>query len=83
MARKSDLFCEKTSCHGREAYVVGNDLVRLASVTGGGHVAGFHFDESTGLPSANPMWVPPWKPIEPQHYKHENHAAKYGPLGVG
>jgi hypothetical protein len=29
------------------------------------------------------MWVPPWKPIEPQHYKHEKHAAKYGPLGVG
>jgi len=83
MARKSDVFCEKTSWHGREAYVVGNDLVRLFSVTGGGHVADFHFDESTGRPSANPMWVPPWKPIEPQHYKHEKHSAKYGPLGVG
>ena len=83
MAKKSNVFCEKTSWHGREAYLVGNDLVRLFSVAGGGHVADFHFDESTGLPSVNPLWVPSWKPIEPQHYKHEKHGAKYGPLGVG
>jgi hypothetical protein len=83
MVKKRDILCEKTSWHGREAYVVGNDLVSLYSVAGGGHVADFHFNKSTGRPSVNPMWVPPWKPIEPQHYKHEKHGAKYGPLGVG
>ena len=83
MARPSSVFCTKTSWQGRGAYLMGNDMVRLLSLTGGGHISDFHFDESTGLPSLNPLWVPPWKTIEPYRYRQVVHASRYGSPVVG
>ena len=57
MARTNGVFCIKTSWHDREAYLMGNDMVRLRSLTGGGHIADLHFDKSTGFPSLNPFLV--------------------------
>src|SRR5207249_1223541 len=50
---------------GRQAVELSNDSVSLVILTGGGHVAKSRFHESTGLSTANPLWVPPWKTIEP------------------
>lgn len=77
------LFCAKTSWSGRDAYEIGNNVVRLTVLTGGGHIAEFRFRDSTGFSTINPMWVPPWRTIEPYNYRSKLHAARYGPLATG
>ena len=80
----SDLLAGmKTKWHGREAFTIHNDLVQLVSLLGGGHVAEFRFLENTGASTLNPLWVPPWKTIEPYRYRPEVHAARYGPPATG
>lgn len=83
MRLESRTFCKKTSWRGREAYLLGNGLVRLIALTGGGHVAEFRFDESSGFPTTSPLWIPPWKTIEPYRYRPELHASRYGPAMAG
>ena len=78
MQLKGDLFCSRTSWRGRQAYALGNSLVRLVTLTGGGHIAEFCFQESSGFPTLNPLWVPPWKTVEPYRYREKLHAARYG-----
>ncbi len=77
------LGCSKTKWHGREAFVLVNDLVHLVTLTGGGHIAEFRFRERKGLSTLNPLWVPPWKTIEPYHYRPGQHAARYGSPATG
>jgi hypothetical protein len=78
MQRSGDLLCCRTSWQGRQAYVLGNDLVRLVTLTGGGHIAEFCFLESSGVSTLNPLWVPPWRTMEPYRYQEELHARRYG-----
>jgi hypothetical protein len=73
------LFCGRTLWQGREAYELGNGLIRLLTLTGGGHVAAFRFEPSSGLPALSPLWVPPWRTIDPDRYREAVHAVKYGP----
>ncbi|MDR3674645.1 MAG: hypothetical protein P4N24_04095 [Acidobacteriota bacterium] len=75
--------CSKTKWNGREAYTIHNDLVQMVTLPGGGHIAEFQFLPSTGLPVLSPLWVPPWKSIEPYQYRAEKHAATYGPSNEG
>ncbi len=77
------LGCSKAKWHGREAFVLVNDLVHLVTLTGGGHIAEFRFRERKGLSTLNPLWVPPWKTIEPYHYRPGQHAARYGSPATG
>ncbi len=79
----SELFCNRTRWRGRDAYMLGNDQVRLVVLNGGGHVADFRFCRQTGLPSVSPFWVPAWKTIEPQNYREKVHAKHYGSPAVG
>ncbi|MGH9396110.1 MAG: hypothetical protein ACRD18_04590 [Terriglobia bacterium] len=83
MQRNQKLGCAKTSWQGREAYTLENDVIRLVSLTGGGHVVEFQFLESTGLPTLNPLWTPPWKTIDHDRYDEKRHAARYGPAVTG
>ena len=75
---KGGLSCSRTSWRGRQAYVLANNLVRLITLTGGGHVAEFWFQESSGFPTLNPLWVPPWTTMEPHQYREKLHAELYG-----
>ncbi len=59
------------------------NVVRLVTLAGGGHIAEFCFQESSGLPTLNPLWVPPWKTMEPYRYREKLHAARYGPPVTG
>jgi len=68
---------------GREALVLANDIVRLVTLTGGGHIAEFRFREQSGLPTLNPFWVPPWKTIEPYRYRSKRHLSRYGSPATG
>lgn len=77
------LACLKTKWNGREAYALHNDMVQMVTLPGGGHIAEFQFLPSTGFPVINPLWVPPWKSIEPYEYRAEKHSATYGPINEG
>ena len=79
----AQLACLKTNWNGRQAYTLRNDRVQLVTLPGGGHIAEFQFLPETGLPVLNPLWVPPWKSMEPYQYRAEKHAALYGPVNEG
>ncbi len=50
---------------------------------GGGHVAEFRFKARSRMDVVNPLWVPPWRSIEPYRYKEQLHSREYGPLIEG
>ncbi|HEY6274320.1 MAG TPA: hypothetical protein VIX19_20230 [Terriglobales bacterium] len=83
MRSQSDLVCKSSSWHGRQAFVLENDLIRVITLTGGGHIAEFRFREGSGLSTMNPLRIPPWKTIEPYRYQEKTHAAAYGTPVVG
>jgi hypothetical protein len=69
--------------HGRDAFVLANDVVRLVTLTGGGHIAEFRFGKNSGSSTLNPLWLPPWKSIEPDKYNSRIHSKRYGPAAEG
>jgi hypothetical protein len=75
---KPALTCAKASWQQREAYVLENDRIRLVSLVGGGHLAEFRLREPSGELGVNPLWIPPWKTIEPYRYQEKTHAGRYG-----
>src|SRR6266404_4385106 len=77
------LSCKLSSWQGRQAFVLENDLIRLITLTGGGHIAEFQFQGSSGFSTLNPLWIPPWKTIEPYQYRENAHTALYGPPVTG
>ena len=83
MRPQAGLACGPLSWHGRQAFVLENDLIRLTTLTGGGHIAEFRFREGSGPSTVNPLWIPPWKTIEPYQYREKTHTAVYGPPKAG
>ncbi len=83
MERTGKLLGVKTNWQDREAYLLDNHLIRLITLTGGGHVAEFRFADSSGFPTMSPLWVPPWKTIEPYRYRSKDHAGVYGTITEG
>ena len=83
MRPQAGLACGPLSWHGRQAFVLENDLIRLTTLTGGGHIAEFRFREGSGPSTVNPLWIPPWKTIEPYQYREKTHTAVYGTPAVG
>lgn len=77
------MFCKPNNWNGRKAYVLSNDAVRLTTLTGGGHIAEFVMENPDGSQSVNPLWVPPWKTIEPHQYNEKLHQKDYGTLTEG
>lgn len=47
--------------HGRRSVAIENAALRLTVLEGGGHIAEV-FDKRSGV---SPLWVPPWRSIEP------------------
>jgi hypothetical protein len=58
-------------------------LIEFVALTGGGHIARFQFMKGSGFPSINPLWLPPWKTIDPQTYTERSHGGHYGSRGEG
>src|SRR6266404_3830946 len=77
------LSCKLSSWQGRQAFVLENDLIRLITLTGGGHIAELRFREGCGPSTMNTLWIPPWRTIEPYRYQEKAHAAVYGPPAIG
>lgn len=77
------MFVVREFWRGREAYRLGNGLVQLITLTGGGHIAEFRFVGPDEAPKLSPLWTPPWKTIDAYRYREEAHEARYGPVLEG
>lgn len=74
------LFCKRASWQRRKAFVIGNGIVRLTALSGGGHIADLRLVNG---PDVSPLWVPPWSTIEPYEYSEKNHKKLYGTTTEG
>lgn len=83
MKPATPLFCKPVSWNGRKAYLLGNQLIRLTMLTGGGHIAEFQLENFDGSRSMSPLWVPPWKTIDPHQYREKIHGRDYGTITEG
>jgi hypothetical protein len=64
---------DRSLWNGRRAAAIENDYLRVTVLEGGGHIAEI-LDKQTGV---NPLWVPPWRSIEPSAYDPGKHP-EYG-----
>lgn len=62
--------------HGRAGYRIETDWGRVGVLEGGGHICEAILKVCGEL---NPLWVPPWRTIDPQDYSPSRHARLYGP----
>lgn len=83
MTGRDVLYCRRSKWRGRPAWILGNELVQITVLTGGGHVAEFRFHESTGHATVNPLWEPAWETMDPARFQAARDAAVYGPAGIG
>jgi hypothetical protein len=83
MKSLNPLFCKRTLWQGRKCYVVGNHVIRLTTLLGGGHIADFRLEDSAGSASVSPLWVPPWRTIDPHQYREKDHVREYGTITEG
>lgn len=56
------------SYHGRKAWTLENDKIRLVITPGGGHIASAVLKSGRGA-NVNPLWLPPWPSTEPGGWK--------------
>lgn len=63
--------------------MLGNGLIRLTTLTGGGHIAEIKLEDRHGKSSINPLWNPPWETFDSYKYDPRKHAAVYGPTTEG
>lgn len=66
--------------HGRAGYRIETDWGRVGILEGGGHICEANLKACGEL---NPLWIPPWKTIDPQDYSPLRHTRWYGPLPDG
>ena len=65
----------ETTFKGRHAASVENEHLRVTVLREGGHIAEI-FDKQSGV---NPLWIPPWRSIEPSTYNPAQHP-EFGPI---
>lgn len=54
--------------YGRRAWTIGNDKIKLVVTPGGGHIASMTLNSGVGA-NLNPLWLPPWKSVEPGQWQ--------------
>jgi hypothetical protein len=72
LAQKQEVF------HGRKAFVLQNDLIRVSTLRGGGSIAEVRFRSGSPQRQINPLRVPHYQTIEPYEYDPARHDALYG-----
>lgn len=83
MKKASGPYCSKSSWRGRRSCTLGNGLIQVTTLMGGGHISEMRFEESSNLPTINPLWVPPWKTMDSHRYVPERDVHKYGTTTEG
>lgn len=64
--------------HGRQAWVLENDQIRMSLLKGGGHIAEIRFKSGGEKRTVNPMRIPHYQTIEPYQYDPSKHDALFG-----
>ncbi len=64
--------------HGRRAFVLENDRMRVSTLPGGGFIGEIRFKSADPKMSVNPMRVPHYQTIDPYTYDVAKHGAIYG-----
>jgi hypothetical protein len=83
LAVAATLFAQTASfhedkLHGRRAFVLENDQMRLSTLPGGGFVGEVRFKSPDPKKSVNPMRVPHYQTIDPYTYDLARDGALYG-----
>jgi hypothetical protein len=73
--------CLKTNCHNRPAFCLNNGVIKLTTLTGGGHIADFRLLGQT-VASMNSLWEAPWPTMDPGRFR-SSHVRKYGATSMG
>ena len=66
------------SLHGRRAFVLENDRMRVSTLPGGGYIGEIRFKSEDPRKSINPMRVPHYQTIDPYTFDLAKHGALYG-----
>jgi hypothetical protein len=66
------------SIHGRRAFVLENDRIRVSTLPGGGYIGEIRFKSEDPKKSVNPMRVPHYQTIDPFMFDPAKHGALYG-----
>jgi hypothetical protein len=66
--------------HGRAGYRLESPWGHVSVLEGGGHICELNLKACSEI---NPLWIPPWKTIDPQKYSAARHSRLYGPLPDG
>jgi hypothetical protein len=74
----TDLGLTEQTFHGRPAWVLENGAIRVAVLSGGGHIAEVRQLTGDARRDVNPMRVPHYPTIDPQTYDDSRHNAIYG-----
>ena len=64
--------------HGRRAFVLENDQMRVSTLPGGGFIGEIRFKSADPKKSVNPMRVPHYQTIDPYSYDIGKHGDLYG-----
>lgn len=64
--------------HGRRAFVLENDRMRVSTLPGGGFIGEIRFKSADPKMSVNPMRVPHYQTIDPYTYDIAKHGSIYG-----
>ncbi|HYM09084.1 MAG TPA: hypothetical protein VEU62_00050 [Bryobacterales bacterium] len=64
--------------HGRKAWKLESDRLRVTVLEGGGHIAELVLKNPPGGQEVNPLWIPPWPSIEPSTYSKDKYGKAYG-----
>ena len=64
--------------HGRRAFILENDTMRVSTLPGGGFIGEIRFKSDDPKKSVNPMRVPHYQTIDPYTYDINKHGALYG-----
>jgi hypothetical protein len=68
---------------GRSAVKLGNDLVEMTMLIGGGHIASFSFTPASGYATGNVIWEAPWPTADPLTPEHDELSERYGGRPTG
>src|ERR1019366_7962822 len=66
------------SLHGRRAFVLENDRMRVSTLPGGGFIGEIRFKSDDPKKSVNPMRVPDYQTIDPYTYDIYRDGPTYG-----
>lgn len=77
LAGQTPSFHEET-LHGRRAFILENDRVRIGTLPGGGFIGEIRFKSPDPKLSVNPLRVPHYPTIDPFAYDIAKHGAIYG-----